>query len=175
MALCGWTWVRFDRDRELSYSSQKSIITSSDQFLQLLFLFSYLYPPRSPLTPTARLSVTVKKSFNMPAFVNHSNLFPLGAWNAFSVYMPAFNLTLIVHSCLLFTCHCSLTLCVRPTSNDTCGLWQEGYELLNKGNAAKMGKFWTLLMWFCMFHKLRKSWVFYLFWMGMILCLCVSV
>lgn len=67
------------------------LLTLKDASLPLLTsaLFTYLYPPRSPLTPIARFSVTVKKSFNMPAFINHSNMFPLGAGNALSAYTPA--------------------------------------------------------------------------------------
>lgn len=87
----------------------------------------------------------------MPAFINHS-VFSFGVGNAPSVYMPALLifpciLILIVHSLgLLFTCHCSVSLCVCPTLNDSCGLWGEGHELLlNKGNAAKMGMIWNTI------------------------------
>lgn len=175
-----WTfWQR--QDFLLTLLSQKSIITSADQLLQLFFLSTYLYPPRSPPTLIARLPVTVKKSFNMPAFINHSNMFPLGAWNALSVYMPAFPtflciLTLIVHSVFY-----SLALWLyvfAPTSNDSCGLRGEGCELLlNKGNAAKMGMIWNTINVILYVPQAEQIIVFYPFWMCMILCVreCVCV
>lgn len=64
----------------------------------------------SPLTPCARLlSVTVKKTLNMPALINHSTMFLLAS-NACSFCLPAFLssffflriLTLAVHSFYVF-------------------------------------------------------------------------
>lgn len=91
---------RLDRQNFLlMLPSHMSVITCSDQLL-LLFL-TYLYPEMSPLTPCARLlSVTVKKTLNMPALINHSTMFLLAS-NAFSFCLPAFLSSfflLLVHS-----------------------------------------------------------------------------
>lgn len=141
----------------LTLLSLKSIITSSDQLLQLLLLLTYLYPQVTSDPLIARLSVTVKKSFNMPAFINHSNVFPLGAWNALSVYMSA-SLT-----------RCILTLIVRPVFYSlVIALWLYVFappELCFvrnrkccriKGAQQRWVWFGTLLMWFCLFHKVSK-------------------
>lgn len=89
---------RLDRQNFLlMLPSHMSVITCSDQLL-LLFL-TYLYPEMSPLTPCARLlSVTVKKTLNMPALINHSTMFLLAS-NAFSFCLPAFLSSFFFSSC----------------------------------------------------------------------------
>lgn len=143
-----------------------NIITSSDQLLQA-FLFAYLYPPRSPRTrPLHDFQWLWRNVFNMPAFINHSNMFPLGASkNALSVYVLAFprlaDLTLVVHFFFIFTRHRSLTLCSPHLKWDICG--SRGVIVEIKGTQQRRGWFGTLLMWFCMFHKPSKSFLLFFF------------
>lgn len=102
--------VHFDRDREIpsiSTSLKEHHYLFSPASTAPLSLSTYLYPARSPLTlPLHNFPVTVKKSFNMPAFINHSTVLPLGARNSLSVHMPAFPTSRSV-------CASSLSLCTQ--------------------------------------------------------------
>lgn len=175
--------VHFDRDRFLS---QKSTITSSYQLVLLLFLSTYLYSARSPLTlPLHNFPVTVKKSLDMPAFINHSAVFPFGARHSVSPHacfpdqpICLCILTLIVHSVFYSLVIAVWLLRVRPTSSDNCGLWGKEYELLlNKGNAAKMGMIRNTINVIVFVPQAEQIMFcfFYPFWMCMILCSCVCV
>lgn len=160
--LIGSVWfAHFDRDWEFSSLPKERPPLTSSSFSLPIFkvtsLHDFLWLWRKVLICLLLLTTL-----------------PLGAWNALSVYTPACILTLIAHSLSFYSLVIALwLLCVRPTSNDTCGLWGEGSELLNKGNAAKMGKCGTLLMWFYVPRAEQIMSFFYPFRMCMILCLCV--
>lgn len=127
-----WLYILTETENFLRLS-QKSFSTSSDQLLQLLFLFTYLYPPKvtSDPPPLHDFLWLWKEVFICLLLLTAWTLFPLlGARDALSVLIPAFLTSWPV-------CASSPSLCtqsfyslvialwffVHPTSNDGCGLW----------------------------------------------------
>lgn len=185
LALCGWTFVHFDRDREFSSNftlpkERHYLVWPASTAPLSLYISLSTKVTSDPPPPIARLSVTVKKSFNMPAFINHSDMFPLGAWNALSVYMPALLTSwsfcasslslytqLFIHLSLLFDFVFAPPWMIVVEKNMNC-CWI-------KGTQQRWVWFGTLLMWFCMFHKPGKSLFFTLFeCLWSYVCVCVN-
>lgn len=79
LALCGWSCEHYDRDRDFSSYSIKR-----HHYLCFYssFVFTYLYPPRSPDLHCTTFR-NCEQKLNMPAFINHSNMFSLGAKSAY--------------------------------------------------------------------------------------------
>lgn len=100
--------------------------------------------------PVHDFCLTVKKTLNMPALINHSTMFLLAS-NAFSFCLPAFLSSFFAFFFFFFLVHsyCGRTLllslfffffwmsCVCPTSNDSGRLWGRNELLLNKRERSK--------------------------------------
>lgn len=151
--------------------------------LHLSFITKIMWPPPSP--PLHSIAQLWSKVLRMPAFIAHSNIFPVRFRNASSVTMPASpaRCPVCASPLLLYTqsfIHLS-TLCDLMCSPhlEWWSIFVRKKEYgINKGNAAQRGMiFGTLLMWFSMYHRDLFSF-YYPFWMCMIVCLwelCVTL
>lgn len=114
LALCGWSCEHNDRDRFFILLHQK---TQLPLLLQLLCLYISL-----PTNVTSDLHCTTfrncEQKLNMPAFINHSNMFSLGAKSAYhssrllsrlANYLYCASSLSLYALVFLITCHCSLT------------------------------------------------------------------